>query len=149
MSRLSPINQARWARFRSNRRGYWSLWIFLVLFVLSLGANLIANDRPLLVRYEGRLYLPFIIDYSETTFGGELNTATDYQDPFVKKQINSHGWAVWPPIRFSYDTINFATEVPFPSRLHATICWAPTATAATYWPACCMAFVFRCCSGWR
>lgn len=115
MSRLSPINQARWARFRSNRRGYWSLWIFLVLFILSLGANLIANDRPLLVRYEGRLYLPFVIDYSETTFGGELNTVTDFQDPFVKKQIDSHGWAVWPPIRFSYDTINFATEVPFPS----------------------------------
>ncbi|CAI0716349.1 ABC transporter permease [Serratia quinivorans] len=115
MSRLSPINQARWARFCRNRRGYWSLWIFLVLFILSLGANLIANDRPLLVRYQGNLYLPFIIDYSETTFGGELNTATDYQDPFVIKQIDSHGWAVWPPIRFSYDTINFATEVPFPS----------------------------------
>ena len=85
MSRLSPINQARWARFCSNRRGYWSLWIFLVLFIFSLGANLIANDRPLLVRYQGNLYLPFIIDYSETIFGGELNTATDYQDPFVIK----------------------------------------------------------------
>lgn len=87
MSRLSPINQARWARFRRNRRGYWSLWIFLVLFTLSLAADLIANDKPLLVRYEGRLYLPFMINYSETTFGGELNTEADYQDPFVQRQI--------------------------------------------------------------
>lgn len=115
MSRLSPINQARWARFRRNRRGYWSLWIFLVLFTLSLAADLIANDKPLLVRYEGRLYLPFMISYSETAFGGELNTEADYQDPFVQRQIERHGWAVWAPIRFSYDTINFATEVPFPS----------------------------------
>lgn len=115
MSRLSPINQARWARFRRNRRGYWSLWIFLVLFTLSLAADLIANDKPLLVRYEGRLYLPFMINYSETAFGGELNTEADYQDPFVQQQIERHGWAVWAPIRFSYDTINFATEVPFPS----------------------------------
>lgn len=115
MSRLSPINQARWARFRSNRRGYWSLWIFLAAFALSLAANLIANDRPLLVRYEGRLYVPFMVNYSETTFGGELNTTTDFQDPFVIKQIEQHGWAIWAPIRFSYNTINFATEVPFPS----------------------------------
>lgn len=115
MSRLSPINQARWARFRSNRRGYWSLWIFLVAFALSLAANLIANDRPLLVRYEGRLYVPFMANYSETTFGGELNTTTDFQDPFVIKQIEQHGWAIWAPIRFSYNTINFATQVPFPS----------------------------------
>lgn len=115
MSRLSPINQARWARFRRNRRGYWSLWTFLVLFTLSLAADLIANDKPLLVRYEGRLYLPFMISYSETAFGGELNTEADYQDPFVQRQIERHGWAVWAPIRFSYDTINFATEVPFPS----------------------------------
>lgn len=115
MSRLSPINQARWARFRRNRRGYWSLWIFLALFTLSLAADLIANDKPLLVRYEGRLYLPFMINYSETAFGGELNTEADYQDPFVQRQIDRHGWAIWAPIRFSYDTINFATEVPFPS----------------------------------
>lgn len=149
MSRLSPINQARWARFRRNRRGYWSLWIFLVLFTLSLAADLIANDKPLLVRYEGRLYLPFMINYSETAFGGELNTEADYQDPFVQRQIERHGWAVWAPIRFSYDTINFATEVPFPRRLRATTCWAPTATAATCSLVCCTVFASRCCSAWR
>ncbi len=72
MSRLSPINQARWARFRRNRRGYWSLWIFLVLFILSLAADLIANDKPLLVRYEGRLYLPLIISDSDNPLGREI-----------------------------------------------------------------------------
>lgn len=115
MNRLSPINQARWARFRSNHRGYWSLWIFLAALVLSLAANLIANDKPLLVRYEGHFYVPFMVNYSETTFGGELNTTADFQDPLVLKQIERHGWAIWPPIRFSYSTINFATALPFPS----------------------------------
>lgn len=115
MSRLNPVNQARWARFRSNRRGYWSLWIFLVVFILSLAANLLANDKPLLVRYEGRLYTPFLVNYSENRFGGTFNTAADFKDPFILKQIEHHGWAIWAPIRFSYNTINFATEVPFPS----------------------------------
>ncbi len=145
MSRLSPINQARWARSPQPPRLLVAVDL-LVLFTLSLAADLIANDKPLLVRYEGRLYLPFMISYSETAFGGELNTEADYQDPFVQRQIERHGWAVWAPIRFSYDTINFATEVPFPRHLPATTCWAPTATAATCWPGCCTVFASRCCS---
>nr|WP_113868545.1 microcin C ABC transporter permease [Brenneria salicis]NMN91301.1 microcin C transport system permease protein [Brenneria salicis ATCC 15712 = DSM 30166]RBP59470.1 microcin C transport system permease protein [Brenneria salicis ATCC 15712 = DSM 30166]RLM29722.1 microcin ABC transporter permease [Brenneria salicis ATCC 15712 = DSM 30166] len=115
MSRLSPINQARWARFKSNRRGYWSLWIFLTLFVITLFSELIANDKPLLVKYDGRFYTPVMVDYSETTFGGQFATIADFRDPYLTQRIEDHGWAIWPPIRYSYDTINYATPVSFPS----------------------------------
>ncbi|WP_428943550.1 microcin C ABC transporter permease [Pantoea sp. FN060301] len=115
MSRLSPANQARWARFRQNRRGYWSLWIFIVLFVLCLGAELLANDKPLLVRYQGEMRFPALVNYSESDFGGPLATAADYQDPWLKARIAKNGWAIWAPVRFGDDTINFATAVPFPS----------------------------------
>lgn len=83
MSRLSPVNQARWARFRHNRRGYWSLWIFLVLFGLSLCSELIANDKPLLVRYDGSWYFPLLKNYSESDFGGPLASQADYQAPWL------------------------------------------------------------------
>ncbi|MGS9159638.1 ABC transporter permease, partial [Salmonella enterica subsp. enterica serovar Infantis] len=83
MPRLSPVNQARWARFRHNRRVYWSLWIFLVVFSLSLCAELIANDQPLLVRYEGQWYFPLVKIYSERDFGGPLATTADSQDPWL------------------------------------------------------------------
>lgn len=113
--RLSPVNQQRWLRFRHNRRGYWSLWIFLVIFVLSLGADLLANEKPLLVRYQQRWFVPLLVSYSESDFGGALPTAADYQDPWLQKQLNENGWALWAPIRFSDSTINFATSTPFPS----------------------------------
>ncbi|WP_130830819.1 microcin C ABC transporter permease [[Erwinia] mediterraneensis] len=113
--RLSPVNQARWQRFRRNRRGYWSLWLFLILFLLSLGAELLANDKPLLVHYQQRWYFPLVIDYSESDYGGPLATAADYQDPWLKQRIAQQGWALWAPIRFSGNSINFASEVPFPS----------------------------------
>jgi microcin C transport system permease protein len=77
----SPLNQRRWQNFKANRRGYWSLWIFLVLFGMSLLAELIANNRPLLIRYDGQLYWPAFFSYSETTFGGDFETAADYRDP--------------------------------------------------------------------
>ena len=112
---LSPLNQQRWQRFRHNRRGYWSLWIFLIIFLLSMGAELIANDKPLLVRYQQRWTVPLLFDYSETDYGGALATAADYQDPWLRQRIEQNGWAIWAPIRFSDRTINFATEVPFPS----------------------------------
>lgn len=115
MSRLSPINQARWLKFKRNRRGYWSLWIFAVLFVVSMGAELIANNKPLLVSYQGNYYAPFLKNYPETTFGGEFQTEADYKDPYVLELINKNGWAVWPPIRFSYNTINYQSESPFPA----------------------------------
>lgn len=113
--RLTPLTQRRLANFRANKRGFWSLWIFLALFVLSLGAEFIANDRPLLVAYDGHFYFPVFVDYPETTFGGEFPTAADYRDPYLSQHIHDHGWAVWPPIPFSYRTINYDLPSPAPS----------------------------------
>ncbi len=113
--RLSPLTRRRLHNFRANARGFWSLWIFLVLFGLSLGAEVIANDRPLLVRYAGRFYFPLVREYPETTFGGSFPTETVYRDPFVVKQIATRGWMLWPPIPFHYDTINYELPVPAPA----------------------------------
>jgi microcin C transport system permease protein len=112
---LSPINQRRWRNFRANRRGYYSLWIFLILFTVTLLAELIANDRPLLVYYQGALYVPVLQAYPETTFGGEFETETDYRDPYVGTLISEHGWILWPPIPYRYDTINYELPQPAPS----------------------------------
>lgn len=142
MPRLSPVNQARWARFRHNRRGYWSLWIFLVMFSLSLCAELIANDKPLLVRYEGQWYFPLVKNYSERDFGGPLATTADYQDPWLQRQLENRGWVLWAPVRFGANTINFATTQPFPSRLRRKTGWAPMRMAATFSPASCTAPAF-------
>ncbi|MCK1970378.1 MULTISPECIES: microcin C ABC transporter permease [Franconibacter] len=114
MSRLSPVNQARWARFRRNRRGYWSLWIFAILFTLSLFSELLANDRPLIVHFQDRWYFPVAVDYSESDFGGPLATRADYQDPWLRQQLAS-GWTLWAPVRFGANAINYATTSPFPS----------------------------------
>lgn len=102
---LSPINRRRWNNFKANRRGYWSLIIFLVLFVLSLFAEFIANDRPILVQYKGEILFPVLVDYPEEKFGGFL-AVTDYKDPHNIQEIESNGWMLWPPIRYSYNTIN-------------------------------------------
>lgn len=115
MSRLSPVYQARWARFRRNRRGFWSLWIFIVIFLLSMASELIANDRPLLVNYQDRLFFPAIVNYSESEFGGPLATRANYQDPWLQARIEQHGWILWAPIRFGANSINYATDLPFPS----------------------------------
>ena len=112
---LNPINQRRWEQFRANRRGWWSLWIFLVLFVASLGAEFIANDRPLLVRYQGELYYPVFQTYPETAFGGDFATAADYRDPYVQELIRESGWLLWPPVPFSYDTHDRDLGQPAPS----------------------------------
>jgi microcin C transport system permease protein len=113
--RLSPLTRRRLHNFRANRRGYWSLWIFLVMFVASLGAELIANDRPLIVRYEGRFYFPVLTAYPETVFGGVFPTEADYRDPAVKRLIDERGWMVWPPIPYRHDTINYNLPVPAPA----------------------------------
>ncbi|MCH9267864.1 ABC transporter permease [Pantoea ananatis] len=113
--RLSPLNQQRWQRFRHHRRGYWSLWIFLSVFMLSLCAEFIANDKPLLVHYQQRWYAPLFFNYSESDYGGPFATAADYQDPWLQQRIENHGWALWAPIRFGANSINFASKVPFPS----------------------------------
>ncbi len=114
--KVSPINRRRWENFKANRRGYWSFWVFLVLFILSLGAEFIANDRPFFVSYEGRWYFPVFVNYPETTFGGDFETATDYRDPFVLKLITEKGgYMIWPPIRYSYNTHNLDLPTPAPS----------------------------------
>jgi microcin C transport system permease protein len=114
---LSPLNRRRWQNFKANRRGHWSLWIFLVLFVVSLFAEFIANDRPLVIRLEGHTYVPALVSYSETTFGGDFETAADYRDPFLQKLIAEKGGTViWAPIRYSYDTHNLDLPTPAPSK---------------------------------
>ncbi|PNE11750.1 MAG: peptide ABC transporter permease [Beijerinckiaceae bacterium] len=112
--RLSPINRRRLENFKANKRGYWSFWIFLLLFVLSLFSEFIANDRPLLVAYKGEILLPILHDYPEEKFGGFL-AQTDYRDAVIAKEIREHGFMVWPPIRYSYKTINRQLPVPAPS----------------------------------
>ena len=102
---LSPLNQRRWQNFKANRRGYWSLWIFLVLFVLSLFAEFIANDKPIIASYNGEILFPVLVDYPEEKFGGFL-AVTDYRDPVISDEIEANGWIVWPPIRYSYRTVN-------------------------------------------
>jgi microcin C transport system permease protein len=113
--RLSPLTRRRLASFRANRRGYWSLWIFGALFGLSLLAEVIANDRPLLVRFDGGFYVPIFRTYPETTFGGAFPTEAVYRDPAVIALIREKGWLVWPPIPFRYDTINYDLPVPAPA----------------------------------
>ncbi len=113
--RLTPIMRRRLHNFRANHRGYWSLWIFLALFVMSLFADVIANDRPLLVRYEGRFYFPVVVSYPETTFGGVFPTEADYRDPAVQKLIDAKGWMVWPLVPYRYDTNNYALTQPAPA----------------------------------
>jgi len=114
-STWSALNKRRWINFCSNKRGYWSLWLFLFLFFSTLGAEFIANDNPLLVRYDNHFYYPVFISYPETTFGGDFETETRYRDPFVKKLIDTKGWILWPPIRYSYNTINYNLSTPAPS----------------------------------
>jgi microcin C transport system permease protein len=112
---MTPLFRRRLHNFKANRRGFWSLWIFLVLFVVSLGAEFIANDDPLLVRYDGRFYFPIFRAYPETTFGGVFPTETVYRDLAVIRLIQEKGWILWPPIPFSYDTINYDLPVPAPA----------------------------------
>lgn len=102
---LSPLNQRRWQNFKANRRGYWSLWIFLVLFGLSLFAEFLANDKPLIASYNGEILFPVLVDYPEEKFGG-FYAVTDYRDPFIQEEIRGNGWMIWPPIRYSYRTVN-------------------------------------------
>ncbi|MBK8327257.1 MAG: ABC transporter permease [Moraxellaceae bacterium] len=113
--RLSPLNQRRIANFKANKRGYYAFWLFLVLFVFSLFAEFWANNKPLLVSYKETWYYPVFKEYPETVFGGTLTSNADYRDPFVAELINAQGWIVWPPIPFSYNTINYNLNVPTPA----------------------------------
>ncbi|CDT20896.1 ABC transporter permease [Vibrio splendidus] len=112
----NPLAEARWLRFKANKRGFISLWIFTILFGLSLFAEIIANDKPLLVSYDNQWFVPVVNEYAETEFGGEFETEADYKDPYVIELIEDNGYIVWPIIPFSYDTINFDISGAVPSE---------------------------------
>src|SRR5947209_6958330 len=112
--RITPLTRRRIENFKANRRGFWSLWLFLALFAVTLFAEFIANDRPLLIRYDGAWYTPVFRDYPETTFGGFLPSTADFSDPAVVQIVQEKGWIVWPLIPFSYRTIT-AAPGPYPA----------------------------------
>jgi microcin C transport system permease protein len=107
---------SRWQRFKANRLGYTSLWIFLILFGLSVCAELIANDKPLVVRYQGQFYFPILQSQPETVFGGDFATPTDFLDPDIRRSITTKGnWAIYPPIPYSFETLNYFAKSPNPA----------------------------------
>ncbi len=113
---LSPINRRRLQRFKANKRGWWSLWLFLFLFVASLGAELIANDKPLALHYDGAWYFPAFERYPETTFGGEFPLEANYKSPYLQQLLKAkEAWTLWAPIPFSYQSINYDLKVPAPA----------------------------------
>ncbi|MBX2838496.1 MAG: ABC transporter permease [Gammaproteobacteria bacterium] len=112
---LSPLSQRRWQGFKANKRGWYSLWVFLILFIVTLMAEFVANDRPIYVNFDGRHFFPVLVDYPETDFGGDFETSAEYRDPFVADLINEKGYMLWPPIRYSYDTVNYDLPVPAPA----------------------------------
>ncbi|WP_249674950.1 ABC transporter permease [Pseudomonas abieticivorans] len=116
MFTFSPLGQRRLARFKANRRGWWSLWLFIGLCGLCLCGELIANDKPLVIRYQGNLYYPTLHTYQETDFGGELPFEPDYSSQYVRDLIKAKaGWMLFAPIPFSYDTVNYDLAQPAPS----------------------------------
>ena len=112
---IAPLTRRRIESFKTNRRGVWSLILFLMVFAVSLGAELIANDKPIVVKFDGGYYVPFLKSYPETLFGGKLPTEADYRDPYVSNLISAKGWAVWPLIPFNEHTINYDLQVPAPA----------------------------------
>ena len=112
---MSPLMQARFKKFKKNRLGFSCFILFSLIFILSLGAEFIANDKPLLVKYDQHYYAPVLKTYSETTFGGVFESEADYRDPAVQQLIDAKGWAIWPILRYSYQTPNLDLAVPLPS----------------------------------
>jgi len=122
--KFSPMTQRRLAGFKANKRGYWSLWIFLTLLLISLPAELVCNDKPLFVSHGGKFYAPVLHTYSETEFGGVFETEADYRDPFVADDLirANGGWMIWPLVRYSYGTVDDVSVEP-----------APTAPSREHW----------------
>ena len=112
---ITPLTRRRLDSFKANKRGYWSMWLFLALFVFTLMAEFVANDRPFLIYYQGSFHSPVFKDYPETKFGGEFETAADYRDPFVADLINRDGWMLWPLFRYNHRTVAWNLPVPAPS----------------------------------
>jgi microcin C transport system permease protein len=128
------MNRRRLDNFRRNRRGFWSFWIFLVLFFASMGSEFLSNDRPLIASYKGEVLFPVFVNYPEDKFGG-FEATTDYRDPTIADEINAHGWMIWPPIRFANNTTKLDPPTPFPSPptwwLSEAQCKAALAAKAT------------------
>ena len=142
----SPAKRA-WRRFRANRLGYVSLIVFLVLFGLGLIAEVLSNDKPLVVRYEGHWYFPVFQTLPETAFGGDFPTPADYLDPFIRAQLAKPGnFALYPLNHYHYSTINYFSTSPSRRAPTARTSSAPTIAAAICWRGCFMVFAFRCCS---
>lgn len=116
---VNPITWRKWQNFKANRRGYYSLWIFLALFFLSLFAELIANDRPLYIEYDGRAHFPVMKVYTEVDFGGEFESEAEYSDPYVRDLIEEKGWILSPVVPWSFDSIDYESEENHPSTLSA------------------------------
>ena len=112
---LSSVNKRRLANFYSNKRGYVSSKIILIILVMTFFSEFIANDKPLLISFKDHLYYPIIFDYQEIEFGGDFLTLADYRDPYLEDLINENGWLLWPPVRYSFDTINYGLDKPAPS----------------------------------
>lgn len=112
---MNPVMRRRWQAFGSNRRAVWSLWIFLCIFALSMAAELVANDRPLIVSFQNQLYFPVVKTYPETLFGGDFETEAVYRDPYVQGLIESQGWILWPLVPYSYETVNYDLPQPAPA----------------------------------
>ncbi len=117
---VTPLTWRRMQNFRANQRGWWSLWIFLFLFIFTLFAEFVANDKPIVVVYQGSVYVPIFTSYPETAFGGEFPTEADYRDPYVAKLINDNGWMLWPLIPYDHQTVAWDLPVPAPSPPDAT-----------------------------
>lgn len=115
VSKPLSINQLRLRRFKQNRRGYISLWIFVIFFIISLGAELLMNNKPIIVKYNDGLYFPILANYPETVFGGEFDTTTNYLDPVIRQHIEQNGFMVWPPFHYSYNTLVYDTAATFPT----------------------------------
>ena len=113
--KISPLNQRRFHNFKSNKRGFYSFWIFSFLFIVSIFADFISNDKPLLIKFDQEYYFPIINDYPETIFGGDFETEADYRDPYVIKLIEDKGWIIMPLIPYTYNTIIRDLDVPAPA----------------------------------
>ena len=112
---MTPLAKKRWHLFKSQKRAYWSLILFVFIFVVSLFSEFIANDKPIFVWYRGEAYFPIFQNYTDKTFGGSLPTYADYRDNFTKEEINKNGFMIMPPVAFSYDTINYELDAPAPT----------------------------------
>ena len=123
---MSPINQRRWNSFKANRRGYVSLWLFLALFTLTLFAEFVANDKPIIMSMDDNIYFPVVFTYTEKELGGVLETEAYYKDPFILDRIDNGGWALWPPIKFSYNSIDWELKPPYPHPVSYTHLTLPT-----------------------